>query len=80
MHPLMHEAEMGGPSGFDNLLTRSGSHSIWSSSEIGIFSPVMLRVRRLATINRWIDPMDTKQSRKNFLRVVAVEVGLLESA
>jgi hypothetical protein len=26
-------------------------------------------VGRLATINRWIDPADTKQCRKNFLRV-----------
>jgi hypothetical protein len=33
---------------------------------------------RLATINRWTDPMDTRQSRKNSLRVVAVAIGLLE--
>ena len=31
-------------------------------------------------IDTWIDPMDTKQSRKNGLPVVAIEVGRLESA
>jgi hypothetical protein len=41
---------------------------------------VSMSVIALATINRWIGPMDTKQSRKNFLRVVAVEVRLLELA
>jgi hypothetical protein len=39
------------------------------------------RVGRLATINGWIYQMDTNQSRKTFLLVVAiVGLGLLQSA
>jgi hypothetical protein len=33
-----------------------------------------------AIISQWIDPMDMKRSLKNFFRVVAVEIRLLESA